>query len=40
MRAQPGSRIGLMAAILAGAAAAYFALLMITGVKLRQLFRK
>lgn len=40
MRAQPGSRIGLMAAILAAAAAAYFALLMITGVKLRQLFRK
>jgi len=40
LRAQPFVRIGLLAACLAAAAVAYFGVLAVTGVKLRQMLRR
>jgi putative peptidoglycan lipid II flippase len=40
LRAQPFVRIGLLAACLGAAAVAYFGVLAVTGVKLRQMLRR
>lgn len=40
LRAQPFLRIGLLAACLAAAAVAYFGVLLLTGLKLRQMLRR